>query len=395
MKNKIKLLVLLIALFESSLFAQQPAFKKLNNDIISAAKVDSIVTRLMREGKVTGLCVSILNDNKPVYTKAFGFKNSSSKQLLDTATVFYAASLSKAVFAVLVMKLVQEGVVDLDKPLYQYLEKPLPEYDNYKDLAGDDRWKLITARMCLSHTTGFPNWRFLTPHTADYDSNGKLAIYFTPGSRYAYSGEGLTLLQMVVEKITGKTLQQLASEQIFIPVGMSRTAYVWQPSFDNDFADGHDGKENVLPIKKRTKANAAGSMETTIADYTRFIAYVMQGKGLNEQTKALMLTPQITINSKYQFPTITNDTTTRNNNIQLSYGLGWGLFNCKYGHAFFKEGHDDGWRHYGVIFSDKKTALIIMTNSANGEGIFKYLLEELIGDTYTPWKWERYIPYDK
>jgi hypothetical protein len=70
------------------------------------------------------------------------------------------------------------------------------------------------------------------------------------------------------------------------------------------------------------------------------------------------------------------------------------LFKCEYGRAFFKEGHDDGWRHYNVNFPDKKISLIIMTNSANGEGIFRDLLAKLIGDVYTPWKWERYRPYD-
>jgi CubicO group peptidase (beta-lactamase class C family) len=374
--------------------AQQTSFKKLDGTVLKSATADSIISYLMHEAKVTGLCISVLNDNTPVYTKAFGFKNNQTKELLDTATVLYAASFSKAVFAFLVMHLVEERIIDLDKPLYKYLDKPIPDYEKYKDLAGDDRWKMITARMCLSHTTGFPNWRFLSPTTAGYDPKGKLAIYFTPGSRYAYSGEGLVLLQMVVEKITGRTIQQLAADKIFIPVGMTGTAYTWQPSFDNDYAEGHNEDEKVLPMKKRNSPNAAGSMATTIADYSRFIAYILQGKGLNNQTKNIMLTPQIKINSAFEFPTISTDTTNENNAIQLSYGLGWGLFTCTFGRAFFKEGHDDGWRHYNVNFPDKKTAVIIMTNSANGEGIFKELLGEIIGDTYTPWKWERYTPYN-
>jgi CubicO group peptidase (beta-lactamase class C family) len=388
------LLFTVIIFCGQSLTAQQTSFKKLDGTILKSATADSIITHLMHEGKVTGLCISVLNDNKPVYIKAFGYKNNLTKELLDTSTVLYAASFSKAVFAFLVMHLVEERIIDLDKPLYKYLDKPIPEYEKYKDLAGDDRWKMITARMCLSHTTGFPNWRFLSPTTANYDPKGKLAIYFTPGSRYAYSGEGLVLLQLVVEKITGSTIQQLAADKIFIPAGMSGTAYTWQPSFDNNYAEGHDEDEKVLPIKKRNSSNAAGSMVTTIADYSRFIAYILQGKGLNKQTRTTMLTPQIKINSAFEFPTISTDTTTENNGIQLSYGLGWGLFTCTFGKAFFKEGHDDGWRNYNVNFPDKKTAIIIMTNSSNGEAIFKELLEQIIGDIYTPWKWERYTPYN-
>ena len=171
------------------------------------------------------------------------------------------------------LQLADSGLIDLDRPLYNYLPKPLPEYPNYTDLAGDDRWKLITARMCLDHTTGFPNWRFLNPH-----DNNKLEIFFTPGTRYAYSGEGLVLLQLAIETITGRSLETLARDKIFTPLGMTRTSYLWQAAFESDYAVGHDLNGNSLPKNRRKTANAAGSMETTIADYTRFVAAVLRGK---------------------------------------------------------------------------------------------------------------------
>jgi CubicO group peptidase (beta-lactamase class C family) len=393
-KNHLKTGLMVVILTAYSTYSSAQQITRLDGSYLSLLQADSIVMKLMQDGKVMGLGISVLNDNKPVYIKTFGLKNNQTKEVLDTATVFYGASLSKAVFSFLVMQLVQEGIIDLDKPLYKYLDKPLPDYDKYKDLAGDERWKLLTARMCLSHTTGFPNFRFFKAYTGAYDPKGKLAIYFTPGSRHAYSGEGIVLLQMVVEKIMGRDIQQLAVERIFTPAGMKRTGFTWQPSFDDNYAVGHDPDGAVLTKEKKYVPNAAGSMVTTIADYTKFITYVMQGKGLSKKTKALMISPQIRINSKYEFPTITNDTTDENNAIQLAYGLGWGVFKSKYGKAFTKGGHDDGWRHYNVNFPDKKTSIIIMTNSANGEGIFKDLLEKIIGDTDTPWRWERYIPYN-
>jgi tetratricopeptide (TPR) repeat protein len=106
-----------------------------------------------------------------------------------------------------------------------------------------------------------------------------------------------------------------------------------------------------------------------------------------------MLSPSIRIKSKHQFPTLSNETTDKYDSIDLSYGLGWGLFTSQYGKAFFKEGHGPGWQNYNVNFIDQKTSIIIMTNSDNGEKIFKDLLDKVIGDTYTPWEWERYIPY--
>ena len=353
----------------------------------SSIAIDKIVTKLMDTGEVTGLCLGIINDDKPVYVKSYGYKNREKNELNDSSTCFYAASLSKPLFAYLVLQLVDEGVIDLDKPLYTYLPKPLPGYKDYKDLAGDKRWKLITARDCLDHTTGFPNWRQFNPH-----DNQKLEIFFKPGERFAYSGEGIYLLQMVVETITGRGLEDIAREKIFKPFGMSRTSFIWQPSFENNYAVGHDMNEDTLPKNKRTKPNAAGSMETTIADYTRFVAAVLHGKGLSLKSKEEMLSPQIDIYTKHEFPSLNNDTTDKYREIKLSYGLGWGLFGSEYGHAFFKEGHDDGWEHYVIALPGKKFALIIMTNSSNGESIFKELVEKIAGVTI-PWEWEGYTPY--
>ncbi|TDW99104.1 serine hydrolase domain-containing protein [Dinghuibacter silviterrae] len=356
---------------------------------LTTTAIDSLVTTLMETGKVTGLCLGIIDNNQPAYIHAYGYKDKPAHKLNDTATCFYGASLSKALFAYLVMHLVDRGQIDLDKPLYTYLPKPIPEYDNYKDLAGDDRWKLITARNCLDHTTGFPNWRRFNPR-----DNNKLEFFFTPGQRFAYSGEGLYLLQMVVETVTGRPLEDLAQEYIFQPFGMRRTSYIWQPAFESDYALGHLENENALPKNRRTKANAAGSMETTIADYTRFVAAVLRGDGVSAKAKNEMLSPQIAIVSRRQFPSLDTATTMANLGIHLSYGLGWGLFTSPYGRAFFKEGHDDGWEHYALCFPDQGKAVIVMTNSSNGESIFKELFHDLTGVTI-PWEWEGYTPYQK
>jgi CubicO group peptidase (beta-lactamase class C family) len=341
----------------------------------------------MREARVTGLGIAILNDSKVVYVKGFGFRNKEEQKPLTENTVMYGASLTKAAFAYMVMQLVTEGVLDLDKPVYQYLDKPLPGYEKYKDLAQDERYKQITIRMLLSHTSGFPNWRWINP-------DGKLDIKFTPGSKYSYSGEGINLVQFVIEAITRQSVGDMMRERIFKPFGMTRTSMTWEDRFEDDYAIGYDEKEMPLGHNKRTSARAAGSMDTTITDYARFMEAVMQSRGVTAQAKAVMLSPQIQIYSKQQFPTPSVETTNENRPIQLAYGLGWGLFHAPYGKAYFKEGHDDGWENHSVVFADKKIAIVLMANSSNGDSIFKELLETLTGDRYTPWKWEGYIPYN-
>lgn len=385
-------LVLLLLLKLNVSFSQH--VKRLDGSKISFSYIGETIKRLMDTANVQGLDLAILNNKKTVFIKSYGYKNKLKNELLDTETVMYGASFSKAVFAYLTMKLVEEKVIELDKPLYKYLSKPISEYEYFSDLKSDDRWKLITARMCLSHTTGLPNVRWLHPTTGIEDTLGIMKIYFTPGTKYAYSGEGLKLLQLVLEEITYKTIEDLALAKVFTPIGMTRTGYIWHKEFDDNFATGHLEDGSLNPKKKRTKPVASGSLVTTISDYSKFIEFVMQQKGLSKKMFKEMISSQIKIYSKVQFPTITEETTTENRAIDLSYGLGWGLLKCKYGKAFFKEGHDDAWRNYNINFIDQGISIIIMTNSSNGELIFKELLEILIGDVFTPWKWETYFPYN-
>lgn len=390
---KLKILIGLLMIFNLAI-GQSQQITRLDGSKISASAIDETVNGLMKKANVQGLSLSIINKNQQPYIKSYGYKNLAKNEFLDSATVLYAASFSKAVFGYLTMKLVEEKVIDLDKPLYTYLSKPIPEYEYFSDLKTDDRWKLMTARMCLSHTTGLPNVRWVHPTTGVQDTLGIMKIYFTPGQKYAYSGEGIKLLQLVIEEVTKKNVEELANEKIFNPLGMTRTGYIWHERFDDNYATGHLSDNTLNPKKKRTKPVAGASLVTTITDYTRLIEHLMNQKGLDKSMFEEMISPQIEILSKTQFPPITEETTTENKDINLSYGLGWGLLKCKYGRAFFKEGHDDAWRNYNINFIDKGISIIIITNSANGELIFKELLETLIADTFTPWKWESYFPID-
>ncbi|MBP6414788.1 MAG: beta-lactamase family protein, partial [Bacteroidia bacterium] len=160
---------------------------KLDETKFSAANLDIKIAKLMNAANVQGLAITIFNNNKPVYKKTFGYKNALTKEPIKNETNFYGASLSKPVFAVMVMKLVEKGIIDLDKPLQEYLPKPIYEYkptkkwhDNYQDLKEDSTFQKITARMCLDHTSGFPNWRWDEP-------DQKLRIKSILGSRYSYS----------------------------------------------------------------------------------------------------------------------------------------------------------------------------------------------------------------
>lgn len=385
------IVVSLLIVVCSTSYGQQSLITRLDGSKISSSEIDKTVMRLMTATNVQGASIAILNKNKTAYIKSFGYRNKPKNAILDTASIVYGASFSKAVFGYLVMKLVQAKVIDLDKPLYTYLPKPIPDYEYFSDLKGDDRWKLITAKMCLSHTTGLPNLRWFHPTTGEQDTLGIMKIYFTPGSKYAYSGEGFKLLQLVIEELTKKSTEELAQEHVFKPIGMTRTGYTWHESFgDDNVAVGHMADGQIDQKRKRTEAVAGGSLVTTIADYSKLIENVMQKKGLSQNSYKEMLYPHIRIHSKTQFPPITNETTTENDAIQLSYGLGWGVFKCNYGKAFFKEGNGGAWRNYNINFPEKGISIILLVNSENGEKMFKEMVETAIGKSSIPWKWEGY-----
>lgn len=368
--------------------------KRLDGSAISKDHIDTIVRRLMAAAKVDGMQLAIINNNQVVYRKAYGFKDKEKGLPLDTGTIMYAASFSKAVFAYINMRLVQKGLIDLDKPLVDYLKKPLHEYGDYAELEKDERWKKITPRMCLSHTTGLPNVWWMNVKTGLRDTTLRNRLYFEPGSRYAYSGEGFKLLQRIEQVYLGKGLETMAREELFLPAGMHLTSYVWQPTFEANSAIGYDEEGKPGGKVRSQSAVGAGSMLTTAGDYSRFIAYVLNGRGLKPEVYQEMIRPQIRIHSLYEFPTMLEENTHRDDKITLSYGLGWGVIKTPYGPAFFKGGHDDCWRNYTISFPEKKISMIIMCNSGNGERIFKELLEKLIGDTFTPWEWDRFTPYN-
>ena len=177
-------------------------------------------------------------------------------------------SLTKQVVAYIAMRLVDQGKLDLDQPLASYL--PHPDLD-------DPRSRQVTARMVLSHTSGLPNWR---------PDSGELVFNSDPGTRYGYSGEGYVWLGMVIEKLTGLPLAEVAQREVFQPLGMTRSSLVWEERFAGDMAVPH--ADGPVPVQVRTtgNANAAASLRTTGPDYGRFIAALLGPKGLSRASIA-------------------------------------------------------------------------------------------------------------
>jgi CubicO group peptidase (beta-lactamase class C family) len=324
------------------------------------ANLEKQIPGLMKEALVPGLSIAIIKDAKLLWRRGFGVKDSASKEPVDNDTVFEAGSTSKPVFAYVVMKLCEKGVMNLDTPL--------TEYTSERFLDGDPRLDLITARHVLSHTSGFQNWR---------SKKEPLKIHFKPGEKWSYSGEGYSYLQSVVTHLKGLVnpkdcapfeagLEVCATDidaymkvNVLVPFGMASSGYLWDNTMQNHMARGHDEEGKPSKINRKptgpsvARYAAAGGLCTTPTDYAKFLIEVIDQKPsdafrLKKDTLEEMLRPQVKRNS------------------QSSWALGWEINHTEKGNFVRHGGGNPGFQCLVAASVERKSGYVIMTNSENG-----------------------------
>ena len=348
--------------------------------------VEAAALRAMQRTGAQGLALAIIEEGQPVLVRSWGKRNAAGDPL-RTDTIMYGASLTKAVFAYTVMQLVEEGVIGLDRPIADYLPRPLPEYADAEEdyapwhhLAGDERWRRLTPRILLSHRSGFANFAFLEP-------DGRLRFHFDPGARYAYSGEGLILLQFVLERGLGIDLGAEMKRRVFDRFGMADTSMVWRPAFAANLADGWAIDGSTEAHDERGRVRAAGSMDTTIADFASFAAGFMRGEGLRAETRAEMLRAQQPILGVAQFPPLAPEPASPRW-PGLGAGLGVVTFDGPQGRGFFKGGHNDTTGNLWACLERGRRCVVLLSNDVRAEAAFPGLVESILGETGLPWRWE-------
>lgn len=348
-------------------------------------EVEAAVRSAFRQANIKTAAVAVATEGGPIFVRTLGTRFGAQGDPADDDTVFRAASLSKPVFAYLVLKLVKDRHLELDRPLYTYLPKRLAQYPEYADLAGDRRYEAITTRLVLTHQTGFPNWRWQSP-------DRKLHFLFDPGTKFSYSGEGYKYLQFVVEQMTGSDLQALAERLVFTPLGMARTSFVWRDEYAANSAIDRAPIEEFFGPGFLTLPNAAGSLLTTASDYGRFLAAVLAGTGLPSHLRNEMLRPHVTIAADRLFgpPATTGPATGREHTP--FWCLGWGGFADVTGQARFHVGYDSPeYANYAVVYPESRVGVVVLTAGGSGpDTLCPRLVEALIGRTNTPFRWMGY-----
>jgi CubicO group peptidase (beta-lactamase class C family) len=330
------------------------------------SRLKSEVPGLMQQGGVPGMSIALIRGGKTIWLHGFGVKDKKTGEPVRTDTVFEAASLSKPVFAYGVLKLVDQGKLDLDTPLSSYWAKPY---------VPDERAGKITARLVLSHRTGFPNWR---------GDDGSLPIYFSPGERFSYSGEGYVYLQHVVEQITGKPLDVYMDEVVFRPLGMTNSSYVWRPSFDSLTATGYDSKGAPGKLWKPKEAGAASSLNTTARDYALFVDAVLNGKGLSSSALRQMETPEIALDPTCR---ICVKQEPKELSKTLFWGLGWGIQREQKGVLIWHWGDNGVFKAFVMADPARKAGVVMFANGEDALNVAKPIIDTAMDTDSLAFAW--------
>jgi CubicO group peptidase (beta-lactamase class C family) len=344
--------------------------------------------RMLELAAVPGLALGTV-ENGAVWNGGFGRASNAQNAAVSKATVFEAVSLGKPVFAYAVLRLVDRGTLDLNRPLFDYL--PIDDGNN-------ERMRRVTAAHVLSHSTGLPNWR---------EQPGPLIPASEPGTTFSYSGEAYYYLQRVIESVTGRPFARLMREEVLDPLGMPESSYVWMPQFSADKAAGRDehgteadeygiiGRKTEEIAEKWGKPltdwryedalravplvnpawpvlplylipNAAGSLLTTVNDYTRFLTRLVArapspGLDLSSTIRAAMITPR-----------------TRLNRV-LSWGLGWGIQRDQHGEVLWHWGANNSFRNFVLADPAGGRAVVVFTNSESGPKVYERVITAVTG----------------
>lgn len=350
---------------------------------------------LMEWANVPGVAIAIVREGKLTWSKGFGVKKAGETDAADPSTLFGAASLSKPVFAYAVLRMRDEKLIDIDRPLWQYLPNPeLPDVESSK---------LLTARHVLSQSSGLQNWRF--------NRDQKLEFAFKPGERFGYSGEGFFYLQRVVEQITGKAFEEYMQERLLKPLGMSTSTYLWKPENEALVAWGHNDRMVPTPMFNATSGkrmveiaadwkkpvaawkfedvvraqaiinkdrpplpnfllpNTAGSLITSVEEYSKFIARLVDlphrdDLDISDATRKEMLMTQTKINSG------------------ISWGLGVGLESAGNQKLFWHWGDNGTYKDFMMGDPISRSALVVFTNGSNGHRLWRTIVAEATGSDH-------------
>ncbi|MBO4691510.1 MAG: beta-lactamase family protein [Bacteroidales bacterium] len=293
-------------------------------------------------------------------------EDSIRKADYEHQAIFQAASLSKVVFAYIVLKMYDLGEIDIDRPLY--------EYTDIERFTDKEQAKKLTARLILMHRSGIDDWA-ASPSSDEWPT-APINFTFPVDSIFGYSGEGYAFLQRAVEAIKGADIQTVAKEYVFDPFGMNLTAYEWIPEFEGITTASTRRNGESQGVRQFPRQNVAYTLRTCAKDYSKFLSVILNGTGLKPSTHALMITP--CSGPATQFPPKVRKIDEKQS---IYWGLGLGIEeNPHYGRVLWHWGDNGNTKALFVILPKEKKTLIYFANSGAGHDIVEKVTSLFLGD---------------
>lgn len=309
---------------------------------------ESRIKALLKQHNIPSIGMGVIENGRLQQIRMF-----AAEQAPPLDAIYKVASLTKPVAALVTLTLIDQGRWDLDSPLSNYFVDP--------DVAEHPDLKSLTTRHVLSHQSGFPNWRYLSP-------DNTLKFEFKPGTQYQYSGEGFEYLRKAIEAKLGQPFEQIAHHTLFAPLAMHDTHFYWREQVDaGRFQAGHDTEGKPLPVEQHTRANAAANLLTTVEDYAKFLIHLSAGAGLDPALFAEMVRPHIDVNNA------------------SSFALGWQRFDLASTedqpaeYVLQHTGSDPGVRTIALLMPQSQRGLVLLSNSENAPKLWGKIIAEHFG----------------
>ena len=317
--------------------------------------LETIPEELAAQG-IPGLAVALIEDGAVAWQRGFGFSDSAGVVPMDPgSTVFQVASLSKSVVAWGVLRLAERGELDLDAPIETYLTRwRFP----------DSPWDAteVTARRLLSHTAGtnIHGYRGFDPagpvptvvESLNGDTNGlgEVRLLRQPGVRWQYSGGGYTVLQLVIEEVTGQSFVDYMNDEVLDPLGLTDSSFEWLGELRPRTATPFSAFDRPIPNYLYGSKASAG-LYATLEDFAHFVAAGMEGAGL----------PGRGVLSESSLMALYEQADQAN-----FYGLGHQLYTLADGRVVAGHaGVNRGWRSFWLGDMEGRQGIVVLSNSQN------------------------------
>jgi len=330
----------------------QKTIQAVDGSKVKVKKLDQQVAFLMDSLEMPGLSLAIINENEIVYHKVFGVQNAETKTAVTKASIFEGASLSKPIFAYFAMKMAEQGILDLDKPLHEYMPHPaiVPESQEY--------YKSITPRMVLSHSTGFPN----------HANNKPIELAHEPGNGFSYSGEAYQYLAAILafeNKLEFKNsfnelwgpFNEIFKDNVTGPMSMQNSSFLWTDYIEENKVYGHkEGKptDNGLGGWSGKSFNSFSSIHTEAGEYALFIQAMLKRQGMSSATFDEMLSTENRFDADNDLYRETG---------QTGWGLGFAQKESENGLMHLHTGNNHDFQSYAMFLPEQSYGIVLFTNS--------------------------------